>query len=114
MLPKKYRLTKNEDFSKIYSEGFYGAHGAVAIKFLKTGNPVVRIGFPVGKNFSKKAVERNRARRILREACRKYLKDLKPGFDIAIMAKSAKNPVELEEAKKSLGHVFKNAKLISE
>lgn len=112
MLPKKYRLTKNEDFSKIYAKGFYGTYDGVAIKYLETGSKNVLIGFSVGKNFSKKAVDRNRAKRILREACREYLAVLKPGFSIVIMPRSEKKSIELEEAKKSLEQIFKKAKLI--
>jgi ribonuclease P protein component len=114
MLPKKYRLTKNEDFSTIYSKGFYVASDGIAIKYIRTENPTTRIGFPVGKNFSKKAVERNRARRILREACASHLKSLKSGFDIIIMPQAKNKGLEIKSSTTALGKIFKKAKLIIE
>jgi len=111
MLPKKYRLTKNEDFSKIYSKGFYGAYDGIAIKYIKTESLSTLIGFPVGKNFSKKAVERNRMRRILRAACSSYLNILKPGFNIVIMPQKGCGSISLEKAKDTLKKIFKKANL---
>lgn len=116
MLPKKYRLTENKDFSAIYSKGFYGACDGIAIKYLDTKSSATRIGFSVGKNFSKKAVERNRAKRILRAACLPYAKTLKPGFDIVIMIKpkTKVDSIELAGSKDSLRQIFKKANLIIE
>lgn len=113
MLPKKYRLTKNVDFSKIYSRGTYVAFGGIGIKFLKTKNPTVRIGLAVGKNFSKKAVERNRMKRVLAQSCHPLLGFLKPGFDIVIMAMRGKSPLQISEAGEVLERIFKKANLIN-
>jgi len=48
---------------------------------------VTRIGIVVGKKFSKKAVERNRVKRILREEVRKLYGQLDTGYDIVIFVK---------------------------
>lgn len=112
MLPKKYRLTKNADFSKICSKGFYGASDGIAIKYIKNDRPETHLGFPIGKNFSPKAVDRNRARRVLKAACLPYLKRLKLGFDIVVMIQKNCEALDAKKAENSLGQIFKKAKLI--
>ena len=113
MLPKKYRLIKREDFSTVYSKGSYVGQDDIAIKYLKSNQSVSRIGFSIGKNFSKKAVLRNRARRVIQEVCRFYIQSLKPGFDIVIMPKPAQEGIELDKTKDILRQIFKKANLFT-
>jgi len=111
MLSKKHRLTKREDFSIIYSKGSYVERDGFAIKYLQTGQSVTRIGFSVGKNFSKRAVRRNRARRILQETCRIYMQLLKPGFDIIVILRPGHEDIEFAKAKDVLKQIFLKANL---
>ena len=112
MLPKKNRLNRREDFAVLYAKGAYASvYDGIAIKFLPTENPEVRVGFPIGKNFSKKAVTRNRARRILRAASFQLLASLKPGFDILVMPKPGKAAIEFNETIVVLRRVFLKANL---
>ncbi|EKE25182.1 MAG: Ribonuclease P protein component, partial [uncultured bacterium] len=86
MLPKQNRLLRREDFEKTFSRGIYiHIQEGVAIKFLKTDLAFSRLGFPVGKNFSKRAVDRNLAKRVLRSASYPLLNELKSGFDIIVL-----------------------------
>lgn len=113
MLPKQHRLTRREDFSLIFSKGSYAQiPEGIAIKFIKTDLPTSRLGFPVGKNFSKKAVDRNRARRVLRSASFKHLENLKPGFDIIVLLKPGKKDLVFEEITAQLKKVFAKANLL--
>ena len=111
MLPKKNRLIKREDFSTVYSKGSYAGQGGFMIKYLQSDKPTIRIGFSIGKNFSKKAVQRNRARRILQEICRSYIQSLKTGFDIVIILKPEQEKIEFEKAEGVLKKIFKKANL---
>ncbi len=111
MLPIEHRLTRREDFRLIYKNGFYAATDGLAIKFLKTDNPRTRIGFPVGKNYSKKAADRNRVRRILREATRINLCLLKSGYDIVIMTSPRKKDPQFSEIAAILKKLFIKANL---
>ena len=113
MLSKKNRLTKREDFSIVYLKGSYIGQGVLAIKYLQSGQSVSRIGFSIGKNFSKKAVERNRARRILQEVCRFYIQSLKNGFDIIVMPKPGQESFEFEKTKDILKQIYTKANLFT-
>jgi ribonuclease P protein component len=116
MLPKENRLARREDFSRVYEQGQYFRQGDVAIKFIRTKNSLLRIGFSVGKNYSKLAIRRNRARRILREAIRKRLPDMQSGSDIVVMLQAApknspKNKAGLSEIEKDLEIIFSKTNL---
>lgn len=112
MLPIKHRLKKREDFAQVFSKGAYAGYDGLSIKYAKNSLPVSRIGFPVGKNYSKKAVVRNRTRRILRKACSEFLSQLKPGFDVIVLIKPTYQNIEIAEVLPELKKVFSKANLL--
>lgn len=112
MLPIKNRLKKREDFSTIFSKGAYAAFDELSIKYTKNSLDVSRIGFPIGKNYSKKAVVRNRSRRVLRKACSDLLIQIKPGFDIVLLIKPSYQHIELGEITRQLQKVLSKANLL--
>jgi ribonuclease P protein component len=93
MLPRENRLTKRTDFANVYRIGRFSSEGPLSAKSAPNKSEISRIGFSIEKKFFKKAVERNRMKRVLREAFRENLKELKTGLDIVIFyKKSEKNP----------------------
>lgn len=113
MLPLKNRLKKREDFAEVFSKGAYAGYDGLSIKYARNSLDTSRIGFPVGKNYSKKAVVRNRTRRVLRAAIGEYLADIKPGFDIIVMIKPAYQNIELAKTTTELKKVFQKANLLT-
>jgi len=87
MLPFKNRLTKRKDHEKVQRLGDFFSANNIAIKVLKNNTQDVRVGIVVGIKFSKKAVERNLAKRAMRDAIHTELKNLKKGFDVVVMAR---------------------------
>lgn len=87
MLPKIYRLTNRTDFTNVYKNGKFFYSSALVISIIPNGLTVTRIGFSVGKSFSKKATDRNRAKRIMREAVRMHIALIRDGFDVVISQK---------------------------
>jgi ribonuclease P protein component len=85
MLPFKNRLTKRKDFDRVQKSGQFFSEGNLALKFTQNDLGETRIGFVVGMKFSRKAVERNSAKRQLRELFRKKLSGLKKGVDVVVM-----------------------------
>lgn len=112
MLPVKNRLKKREDFAQVFSKGAYAGYDGLSIKYAKNSEQSVRIGFPIGKNYSKKAVVRNRSRRILRKACSNFLIRLKPGFDIIVLIKPNYQDIELEKIITELEKILLKANLL--
>ncbi len=77
MLPKIHRLAKAKDVQQTYARGrsFFSPHFLLKARF---GGASVRFAFVVSTKVSKRAVVRNRIRRILRETIRMHLKAIKP------------------------------------
>ncbi len=90
MLPKINRLRGNEIFERVKKQGFIiqGDIFGLAIYNRKDKDPS-RFGFVVSNKISKKAVERNRIKRILRQSLIPLLKDFKNGYDLVFLTKQA-------------------------
>lgn len=77
MLPKQYRLKKKSAFSATYRTGKVFHKGGITVFCgkIKTADIPTRVGFVVSKKVHKRAVKRNRMRRLMRESLRLYIKD---------------------------------------
>jgi len=87
MLPFKNRLSKRKDHERVQKLGGFVSFNNIAIKALENGTNDTRIGIVVGIKYSKKAVERNLAKRKIQEAVRSEIKNIKKGLDVVIMAR---------------------------
>jgi len=112
MLPSENRLKDRRDFGKVYEKGLFFSLSGLTVRLVPNTLAITRIGFSISKSFSKKAVERNRIRRLLREACRLKMPSIRPGFDIVISYGSKiKNPT-LAELSRSLDHLLQKGRLL--
>ncbi len=80
MLKKENRLTKKKDFESLFEKGKGIKQDSLYLKYKKNNLKKSRVSIIVGKNYSKKAVERNKIKRRIREIIKK--KNI-PGLDIA-------------------------------
>lgn len=71
-----------------------------------------RFGFIISTKVHKKAVKRNRAKRLLTEAVLSLSSKIKPGFDVVFLAKKKIIDISLEEIKKEVKRLFIEAELI--
>lgn len=112
MLPLKNRLKKRKDFENIFEKGVTAPNRYFFLKIVQSDNPETRIGFIVSKKVSKKAVERNRVKRLFREAVQMNLIRIKPSYDLVfIVLNSAKNKTLLE-IEKEVKYVLEKNQLI--
>lgn len=87
MLPRKNRLIKKTDFANVYRIGKYFSESPISIKACQNNLENTRIGFSIEKKFWKKAAERNRIKRLLREAFYQNLENIKSNLDIVVFYK---------------------------
>ena len=87
MLPKEYRLKKRIAFIATYKTGvsFHKDGITVFCGKKKTKDSPTKIGFVVSKKIHKRAVKRNRIKRLMRESLRLYIKNLE-SFDTPYMS----------------------------
>ncbi len=79
-------IKSNKDFMKIYKKGKFSANKIISVYFFPNKSPYNRIGITTSKKIGN-AVQRNRARRIIRSAYRKTEKLFPIGFDIIFVAR---------------------------
>lgn len=81
MLPKQYRLKKRSAFKATYKVKNSSYKGGVTLfaGILKKENYPTKVGFVVSKKVHKRAVKRNRLKRLMRESYRILLKEGKVG-----------------------------------
>ncbi len=108
MLKKTNRINKTRDLQKVYRSGKTLHTPALVIKFAKSEK--IRTGFVVSKKISKKAVERNRIKRALREQMRLAIPFLETG-DYMLVAKPAAASYKNKELTLQLQNCFKKAGL---
>lgn len=106
MLPFKNRLKKKKDFENVFAGGKTAKARYFFLKSLKTVNDDSRIGFIVSKKVSKKAVERNRTKRLFREAVRLDMARIKPGYDLVFIVLNSAKEKELLEIKKEIEFIL--------
>ena len=83
MLKQIYRLKKRTAFNATYKTGVSFHKGGITIFCgkSKTSEIKTKIGFVVSKKIHKRAVKRNRIKRLMRESVRLYIKERENVFD---------------------------------
>lgn len=113
MLPKKNRLSKSPELIKIKNSGKILQSRSFGVAFLERGDSLPsRFGFVVSAKISKKAIERNRIKRVLRESVGRLLEKVSPGFDILFLGKKNILGVEFDKISKEVRHSLKAGGLL--
>lgn len=81
-------LKLNKEFRSAYYHGRSLVHPSLITYVRKNRLGITRLGITTGKKVGK-AVKRNRCRRIIREAFRQLLPNVKRGYDYVFVARTA-------------------------
>lgn len=107
----KYRvLNKNRDFVRIYSRGKSYVHPHIVLYVAKNRLGRTRVGLTATKKVGG-AVQRNRARRIMRAALCEHLSPNCGGYDIILVARGATPRLKSTQLSRTLGKLFQRAGL---
>jgi ribonuclease P protein component len=86
MLHPTHRLRYSADLKRVRQQGRSRSHPLVVLVAQPNDLPESRFAFIASRRVGK-AVQRNRARRLLREVVRQHLADVKPGWDCVLIAR---------------------------
>ncbi len=113
MWKKEHRLTKREDFNKVYRYGKSTANQQFAVYYLaRPDQETFRLGVSVSKKIGN-AVVRNRLRRMMKEIVRLNADSIASNFDFVVIARKPVAGMEYADMERSLKHVLKKASLFS-
>jgi ribonuclease P protein component len=85
-LTKPAALNENRDFRRLYSRGKSLVNPALVTYVMKNRAGFCRVGITTSKKIGN-AVERNRARRVIREAYRQLQPKIKGNYDLVFVAR---------------------------
>ena len=104
-------LRNRQDFTRLYNKGKSSGSKYVVLLCLKNGLDHNRKAFVSSKKVGN-AVQRNRARRLMREALRPLEESFKSGYDYIFIARSTINDSKCADVKKSIEAAAKRAGLL--
>ena len=110
-LKRGVRLQKPADFKRVRRQGKSHAHPFVVLISRPNDVDQLRIGVSAGKRVGN-AVQRNRAKRLLRAGIHRLLDGLQSGHDIILLAREAILQAKSQDVQKALEGLAKRAKLI--
>ncbi len=123
MVRRRSRLSRSQDFDRVYRAGRSVANRYLVLYYFpQSGVESARAGGPsrVGLSVSKRlgsAVERNRVKRALREACRLNEHSIRSGYDFVVIARAPLPELldrgGLAAVEDKLMEVFRKASLLS-
>lgn len=104
-------LKENRDFRRLYNRGKSFVAPTLVTYVARNRTGEVRIGITTGKKIGI-AVERSRARRVIREAYRTMADQVKPGVDLVFVARSLTCRVKMQEVAAAMRSHLKKANLL--
>ena len=111
-MQSKFRLTRSEDLKRVRQTGKSYAHPLVVLVVQASqASTHVRVGVVAGKATGI-AVQRNRAKRLLREALRSHLTSFTSGLDLILIARPPLVTATLADTRAALDNLFRRAQIL--
>jgi ribonuclease P protein component len=110
VLPRELRLKERRRFQAVYRRGRSWSNAEMVVHVLPRPTEERQFGFVVGKKVGG-AVQRNRVRRLLREACRALLPGVPAGLDVVIVARPAAGAATLAQLADGMRGLFQRARV---
>jgi ribonuclease P protein component len=109
-MKREHRLKHSHDFARVRTDGRSWSHRLLVLAAISNELGLSRFGYIVSGRLGK-AVRRNRAKRLLREAVRRNLLCLPEGWDCVLIARTALAAATFSEVESAVVELFKRASL---
>jgi ribonuclease P protein component len=112
MFKKQFRLTRDKEFEKVFKKGKSSYDKSLGIKIVKNELDYNRFGVIVSTKISKKAVDRNKIKRRLREILKNIYDNIHLGYDVVVIALPLSKEKSFQELEKSVFFSLKRLNLL--
>ena len=106
---KPWSLAKREQFTAVFRRGRGYPGGLIVVRVLHNEFDYSRLGLVVGKQVGG-AVERNRAKRLIREAVN--IRALAPGWDLVVIARPGIRGAKCQDVERELLQLLSKAGVV--
>lgn len=111
MLKKAQRLRKGDEIRKVLDKGRGFEENLFKVFMRPSEKSLPRLGILASRRVGN-AVQRNRIKRLFREAFRSIAGEIKGGVDIVILPRAKSRLAPLEETKGKLRRIFEEARIL--
>jgi len=108
---RPWSLARREQFTAVFRRGRGYPGDLIVVRVLRNGLGVSRLGLVVGKQVGG-AVQRNRAKRLIREAVR--IRALVPGWDVVVVARPSIRGAKYQDVEQELRRLLARAGVVLE
>jgi ribonuclease P protein component len=110
-MQRRYRLQGNANLQQLRRRGQSWRHPLAVLIVERNEDTISRFAFSANRRVGN-AVVRNRAKRLLREAVRRYVSQVKPGYHCLLIAREATAAAALSEVDAAVEQLLKRASLL--
>ena len=110
-MKRKFRLTRSTDFKRVRRLGKSYAHPLIVLIALPNELDCSRVGVVAGRSVGG-AVQRNRAKRLIRAALQPYMTSIRPGWDLMLIARAAMREATFQQAQTALTDLLRRSRLL--
>jgi len=113
MLPKTYRLPLKTELNRLKKDGqiFQGKFFGLLLSSGNSSADTSRFAVIVSNKIDKRAVKRNKIRRLINEALKSLWPKIRTGVEGVFLVKKTATEATFEEIKNEIEELFKKAKL---
>jgi ribonuclease P protein component len=108
---RNFRLTKSTDYKRVRQYGKSHAHPLLVLVALPVEQSTTQLAVSAGRSVGN-AVQRNRAKRLIREALRLHLPAIAPGWHVLLIARRPIVEAAFSEVQAALLQLLHRAKLL--
>lgn len=112
-MKREFRLTQSTDFKRVRQSGKSYAHPLVVLIVLANEKDKSQFAVSAGRSVGN-AVERNRAKRLLRESIRPKIRQIAAGWDVIFIARRGAGQAHLSEIDQTITSLLKRAGILKE
>ena len=112
-MQRRFRLTRSEDFKRVRRSGKSYAHPLVVLVVAACNEGELHVGVAASRGLGT-AVQRNRAKRLLREGMRGLLPSISSGWDLLLIARPPILTSDMSELREALLTLLRRAELATQ